>query len=391
MRRFVFMSALMVLVFGTSDIFSTDRKVTLNPRGCLTKPMVSAEGSPSAQEAWSLMSGACTTLVYNGPSETKLDIVFVPSHWYLDTGPGSKWRSDVDLMIQWLTDFPQYGNNISRINIHRLDYTTPNDGCLITNDNIVCDRDSLIAIASLCLGYDLAHNDQIILLVDTVAVFSRADPEYGTTYMYAGHYPYLPHEFGHGFGKLGDEYDSPYTATVPPPYPNCASDDPGYTCNDKWGDLIGQMGVGCFLGAGQANWYRPTENDCAMRSMTLDHYCLVCSLHVDSMLSIYDDITATRPPIYDPEIILSQNTPNPFNPSTSITFSVPEPMHVSLDVYDVKGRHLVTLFDDIAIQGITERFWNGVDKDGTPAPSGVYFCRLVAGEAVNTKKMVLLK
>jgi hypothetical protein len=101
--------------------------------------------------------------------------------------------------------------------------------------------------------------------------------------------------------------------------------------------------------------------------------------------------TGVRPPPNDTKLALNSNVPNPFNPSTTISFTLSSPMEVVLCVYDVTGRHLITLFDGMAIPGTTERTWHGVDKSGTLVPSGVYFYRLIAENEVLTQKMVLLK
>jgi len=88
---------------------------------------------------------------------------------------------------------------------------------------------------------------------------------------------------------------------------------------------------------------------------------------------------------------LHQNTPNPFNPTTMISFTLPERARVTLAIYDVAGKLVKTLVDDMVGEGLREEVWDGKDANGSPASSGVYFCRLTAGEQTLTKKMVLLK
>jgi len=90
---------------------------------------------------------------------------------------------------------------------------------------------------------------------------------------------------------------------------------------------------------------------------------------------------------------LSQNYPNPFNPLTTISYDVPsgKPVHVSLKVYDIRGRLIHTLADGIREPGVYKVFWDGSTKRGGKVSSGVYFYRMQAGEFVQTRKMVLLK
>ena len=88
---------------------------------------------------------------------------------------------------------------------------------------------------------------------------------------------------------------------------------------------------------------------------------------------------------------LNQNVPNPFNPNTTISFTLPKMTRATLSIYNVAGRHIATLFDGVAIRGTSEHRWAGVDKNGTHVPSGVYFYRLYAENEVITRKMLLLK
>jgi len=88
---------------------------------------------------------------------------------------------------------------------------------------------------------------------------------------------------------------------------------------------------------------------------------------------------------------LAQNHPNPFNPTTSIKFQIPANINrlkknVSLNVYDILGREVITLINENKEAGFHEVEWNASNY-----PSGVYFYKLSAGDFVETKKMLLLK
>jgi hypothetical protein len=83
---------------------------------------------------------------------------------------------------------------------------------------------------------------------------------------------------------------------------------------------------------------------------------------------------------------LSQNYPNPFNPSTSISYSVADVVNVNLVVYDILGRVVTTLVNDVHTPGLYN-----VNFDASRLASGTYIYRLQAGDFVSTKKMMLIK
>ncbi len=89
---------------------------------------------------------------------------------------------------------------------------------------------------------------------------------------------------------------------------------------------------------------------------------------------------------------LAQNYPNPFNPSTTIRYDLPEPCRVSVKIYDVAGRLVSVLKDQVAEgAGRHEVAWEGRDRSGRTVAAGVYFYRLEAGTTSETRRMVLLK
>ena len=88
---------------------------------------------------------------------------------------------------------------------------------------------------------------------------------------------------------------------------------------------------------------------------------------------------------------LNQNYPNPFNPSTQIPFTLNEAGIVSLKVFDLAGREVTTLVNEIKAAGMHQAMWNGKDALGNAMPSGMYFYRIEANGKVQTKKMQLLK
>jgi hypothetical protein len=88
---------------------------------------------------------------------------------------------------------------------------------------------------------------------------------------------------------------------------------------------------------------------------------------------------------------LHQNFPNPFNPGTTIRFSLQRASRVRVDVFSSDGRLVRTLLSQELPPGAYDIPWNGRDASGNPISSGVYFCRLQSGEEQFTNRMVLLK
>ncbi|MDH3215505.1 MAG: T9SS type A sorting domain-containing protein [Candidatus Krumholzibacteria bacterium] len=88
---------------------------------------------------------------------------------------------------------------------------------------------------------------------------------------------------------------------------------------------------------------------------------------------------------------LSMARPNPFNPSTTIAYTVMKRGHTEILIYDVSGRRVRTLVSRVSAVGTHEVVWDGRDDSGRRVASGVYLYRLRAGDVVDTKKMVLLK
>lgn len=93
---------------------------------------------------------------------------------------------------------------------------------------------------------------------------------------------------------------------------------------------------------------------------------------------------------------LAPNSPNPFNPRTTISFAVPSAGHASLRIMDVRGRLVDTLVDESVAPGQHARIWNGTDAGGRPVAAGVYLYRLdVRGDDgttfSETRRMVLVR
>lgn len=88
---------------------------------------------------------------------------------------------------------------------------------------------------------------------------------------------------------------------------------------------------------------------------------------------------------------VAQNYPNPFNPETTIPYGLPESVHVRLVIYNVLGQEIRTLVNDVKPAGYHRVVWDNKDDFGRSVSSGIYLYRIVAGDFVQTKKMLILK
>ncbi|MBA7708424.1 hypothetical protein ES703_117322 [subsurface metagenome] len=94
---------------------------------------------------------------------------------------------------------------------------------------------------------------------------------------------------------------------------------------------------------------------------------------------------------------LVANYPNPFNPTTTIHYDLPEASRVSLTIYDMLGREVVRLVGGYQQPGYRQVVWNGRNASGRLAPTGIYIYRLTAASVESDKrhaaarKMVLMK
>ena len=126
------------------------------------------------------------------------------------------------------------------------------------------------------------------------------------------------------------------------------------------------------------------------------HTTLMTQVPADTVLTITEgDDTAVVAVDDSPDIPvvcgLYQSYPNPFNPSTTIRFTLPGTQHVRVNVYAVDGRHIANLIDEEMPPGPHSAIWNGTDDQGRLVASGTYIYRLEAGEYVESKRMLLVR
>ena len=111
-------------------------------------------------------------------------------------------------------------------------------------------------------------------------------------------------------------------------------------------------------------------------------------IHIDNVNIWYSPIDIL-PPITGTSLI--SNFPNPFNPSTTILFSLENRSRVVLDIFNIRGQKIITLLDEIRDYGDYEVIWHGRDEDDRPLASGVYLYRFKADGVNQIRKMMLLK
>jgi len=123
----------------------------------------------------------------------------------------------------------------------------------------------------------------------------------------------------------------------------------------------------------------PVKGDCFSGAYDLDQ-------RVAQVMS-YGDPNASMPR----EFALHQNHPNPFNPSTTISYSLAEASEVKLVVYNITGQVVATLLDDYREAGEHSVVWDGNDESGRHVSSGIYFYTIRAGQFTDSRKMILMK
>ncbi|OGU36476.1 MAG: hypothetical protein A2058_07065 [Ignavibacteria bacterium GWA2_36_19] len=103
------------------------------------------------------------------------------------------------------------------------------------------------------------------------------------------------------------------------------------------------------------------------------------------------EVTEVKDPFLPEDFSLSQNFPNPFNPSTVISYSLPTNSLVTLIIYDLLGREVKTLINNEQNSGVYKVQWNGENDYGSKVSSGLYIYTIRTGQFNESRKMVLLK
>lgn len=116
---------------------------------------------------------------------------------------------------------------------------------------------------------------------------------------------------------------------------------------------------------------------------------------VTAQFNMINDISDNESDAIPEKFELLQNYPNPFNSETKIAYSLPQEARVNLRIFNIVGKDVITLVDEIQSMGNKSIIWTGQDSNGTPAGSGIYIYQLeIIGKNINqrySRKMLLLK
>lgn len=113
---------------------------------------------------------------------------------------------------------------------------------------------------------------------------------------------------------------------------------------------------------------------------------------IDSItFDVVNSILDLNPSIVPGDIAISQNYPNPFNPETQISFYVPTPGVVTIQVFDISGQLIKDLHAGWTEAGLHTISWDGRDSRNISVAGGVYIYKLQMNQTMLAKKMIILK
>ncbi|MDP7437601.1 MAG: T9SS type A sorting domain-containing protein, partial [Candidatus Marinimicrobia bacterium] len=130
-----------------------------------------------------------------------------------------------------------------------------------------------------------------------------------------------------------------------------------------------------------------------IKVITADHsFFADYNERVLTFFNMYSDVLSTaKDTSISHQYTLYPAYPNPFNPTTTLRYDLPEQAYVNIIIYDLLGRQVKTLINQTQDAGFKSVIWNATNDYGKPVSAGVYLYNIQAGEFVQTKKMVLLK
>jgi hypothetical protein len=145
-----------------------------------------------------------------------------------------------------------------------------------------------------------------------------------------------------------------------------------------------------------SNSYTYSYNDNELENNSTYYYWLQ-SIDLNGNVEYYGSVKVTvldddnHLPIIPLQTELKSAYPNPFNPSTTISFSIDKPEYIVLSIYNAKGQIVKELVNKHYLEGCHSIVWDGKDENGNNCPSGIYFYKMIAGRFVYMKKMMIIK
>ncbi|MBN2600433.1 MAG: Ig-like domain-containing protein, partial [Candidatus Marinimicrobia bacterium] len=114
-------------------------------------------------------------------------------------------------------------------------------------------------------------------------------------------------------------------------------------------------------------------------------------LYFEDLMFLVPSVNAIQPLELPAGFTLKQNHPNPFNPTTTISFTIPKASDVRLDIYNVRGEFVRSLVNERLNAGGYSQIWDGKNSNGQFVPSGVYMMRMSTADGIQVRNMLLLK
>lgn len=136
-------------------------------------------------------------------------------------------------------------------------------------------------------------------------------------------------------------------------------------------------------GTGNVQYFVKAKDQSGQRSEASETVGTIGNSYGIGQLSMQDQQKKTS--LLPAKYILAQNSPNPFNPVTTIRYQLPEVSNVTIQVFNVRGSHVITLRNSIQGAGYHQIQWNGLDKNGNHVSSGTYFYHLTARSQESAK------
>jgi len=142
----------------------------------------------------------------------------------------------------------------------------------------------------------------------------------------------------------------------------------------------------CYMKIAE-NGYRNLPEKCTIKTRNIDEYQKKVR-ELESGFTFYPKVDNN--PIVE-KVILNNNYPNPFNPTTTISFSIPYDTNVFITVYNIKGQKIRKILEGNFEKGNHSVIWDGTDSNNKAVSSGIYFYKLETNNDALMKKMLLLK